>query len=586
MAIKPHFFDFTQFDTKQLAAVIGVEPSFLQEVIDARENPKLYARHQIPKKTVGLVREVWEIISPDLLAAHKSFQRKFEHFVQITAGYPTDEAHGYVTRRSTYTNALPHAGSKFILHADMENFFQTITHGRVEGLFRDLGISANTSDALSKFLTINEALPLGFPASPLLANLICRDLDKNLRAHADEVGVIFTRYADDLTFSSNETLPEKIDIEAIVIAQGFKLSQKKFWITKRGQSHFVTGLSVSDDKPRIPRKLKRRVRQELHYSKNFGLKAHLSRIKESTVQSGVNRLDGTINYIHAIEPELAQKLQDQWKKILEVEEEKVAYLSRVEKEPWPLSIYIDESEIQSGDGKILAIGCVSIKNVEEVSVKTLEILKGILDDPFADSNKKELRKKGLHFVDVSENGRNIYIDALHYLSFRSFIIYDMLPDPAKYREKYFELLSRIILPRLSASDRAEVKIVIEQNSKIPFEEVKVFIEDAYHSLAANHQRRPYKLPEIIVGRKLEQPCISVVDFILAIWGRYASLDYNPDPDAIEEKKRTQPGKLISTRFERLREKIRLIVSAPTGEFFGQKNAFVPWSEGKPTTPKD
>lgn len=582
--MKPLTFDFSKIEnTNYLAKIIGIESSFLHEIIEPRDQSIYFKQHQIPKRKTGEARIVWEINSPELRAAHKSFQRKFEDFVGESIGYPNDETHGYISGRSTVTNARIHAGEKYILHADIENFFQTITVARLETLFRSLNISEEISNVLAKFLTINEMLPLGLPASPLIANLVCQSLDRHLKALADEKGCSYSRYADDLTFSGNERLPEKPEIQSLIEAEGFRLAEDKFHVTKRGQSHFVTGLSVSEAKPFIPRKLKRRIRKELHYAQKFGLKNHFIKVNATNFQSEVNRIAGTIGYINSVEPELAEKFQTQWKDILEKSGMKVAYQSRLENKPWSLSLFIDESEIEGNFGKVLAIGCVAIEDLETVSNKTVEIYKEIMNDPFAAGDKTVLLKKGLHFVDVSEDVRTKFIEALHLLPFRAFIIYDLLPNDSEYKNKYFDLLSRIIPPRLNAADRADLKIIVEQNSKIPFTDVKNCIEEIYRAMEANHQRRPQKLPIVIEGKKIEEPCISVVDFILAVFGQYALLN-TPIPES-KEKKRTQPGELKIKRFERLRGKIRLIISRSTREFFVQNNPFTGWKDGNPTERK-
>ena len=440
---------------------------------------------------------------------------------------------------------------------------------------------------MSKLLTINDFLPLGLPASPLLANLICRRLDQSLKSLADEKGAVYSRYADDLTFSSDGDLPDKMDIQGILIAEGFEMSERKFHRSIRGQSHFVTGLSVSENKPYIPRRMKHRVRQELYYAQKFGLSQHLKKINATSLQSAINRIDGTISYINAVEPDLAKRFRTQWQGILEKNGLEVSYLSRPNKESRSVSLFIDESEIETPDGTLLAIGCAVIEDVEQITAKTLEVYQRILDDPYAACNKQALRKKGLHFVDLSEDGRTKYIEALHLLPVRAFIIYDFLRERGQYKEKYFELLNKLLPPRLTALDRAEVEIIIEQNSSVPFGELEKYISEKYSSMEAKHQKRPRILPNIINGEKLKNPSISVVDFILAVFGQYALLNL-PQPAAaeIEPKKRTQAGGLMSSRFERLREKYRLIVSRPTSEYFIQKNPFVPWNDGKPTERKD
>lgn len=586
MIKKPQFFNFANPQTlEELSEYIGIEPSFLRELISAEDVARYYIEHSIPKRRVreeSRFRTVWEINSPELLTAQKSFQRRFEAFARRNADYPSENAHGYVSGRSIVTNAQIHAGAKLILHADIQDFFPTITAGRLEDLFRSLKMNKETAKILARFLTISNRLPLGLPSSPLLANLVCCSLDERFKNLADKKGAAYSRYADDISFSADtkDNLPSRIEVRSVLASEGFIMSEKKFRITKRGQAHFVTGLSVSEKRPFVPRKIKRRLKQELYYAKKFDLRSHLSRVGAGTFQSGINRIDGMIRYIQGVEPELARKFQTKWKKILENNNAEPGYESRLHKAPWSLTMFIDESEIETADGKILAIGCVTIEDFELVQTETVKTLRRCVSSPFIPGNKEALAKKGLHFVDASESIRTEYINALAHLPFRGFIIYDLLADDADYEKKYFELLNDIIPKRLIKADRAELTVVIEENSKISFEKVKSLIEENYSALATKHQRRPLEPPVCLKGKKLEHHCLSVVDFILGVFGGYAVLN---EPISNEDKgKPKPPGELKNSRYEQLREKIRLIKSNLTGEHFTRKNPFVSWVENKPT----
>ena len=105
-------------------------------------------------------------------------------------------------------------------------------------------------------------------------------------------------------------LPSREELEKIIKDEGFELSNEKFRITKLGQAHYVTGLSVSDinNGPHVPRRMKRRLREELYFCRKYGIVGHLSRIGEPTIQSGVNRLNGYVHYVAHIEAAISQRL--------------------------------------------------------------------------------------------------------------------------------------------------------------------------------------------------------------------------------------------------------------------------------------
>lgn len=89
--------------------------------------------------------------------------------------------------------------------------------------------------ALAKFVTIDDRLPLGLNSSPMLANLICFDLDNQFEKLASDYGCKYTRYADDISISGLSRLPERREIEKILNKEGFNLSQKNFELPKKGK---------------------------------------------------------------------------------------------------------------------------------------------------------------------------------------------------------------------------------------------------------------------------------------------------------------------------------------------------------------
>lgn len=572
----------------ELAVHLGVTATLLRSVTLDERQTRFYIEHRIPKKRPNgsdNYRIVWEACTTELADAHKSFLRKFEAYAAGRISYPSPSAHGYVRQRSTLTNAAPHAGKGFLLRADIRSFFPSINRGRLEQLFQELSLRPAAIEVLSRFVTIDDRLPLGLHASPLLANLICLTLDQKLNGLAEEYDATYTRYADDLAFSSNSSLPTRIDIASVLADEGFELSEKKFRITKRGQAHYVTGLSVSDNVPHIPRKLKRRIRQELYYAEKRGLQEHLGRAGASTYQSGVNRIDGTIRYINAIEPALGSKFRSRWQRILERDEILPAYGPRRDRRPWSVTMFVDESEVTTSDGRLLLLGCALIEDVAKVTEVTEQVARRHLVDPYTSGNKFALEKKGLHFADASEEIRTDYIRELGFLPFRGYVSYDLLSDDSFYESKYFELLSALLPHRLIAADRATVTIVVEQNSKIPPASLTKLIDDIYTRLASKGARRPIQRPIVKIGKKAEDPCLAVVDFLLSVFGQYAVLDATPDSSEGLVGRRNPGGETPRKRFERLRDKLRLVLSKVTAEAFSRRNPFVPWIEGRPTLRK-
>lgn len=237
---------------------------------------------------------------------------------------PQKCVHGYVNGRHIKTNASIHLSKKLILSVDIQDFFENITQEMISIALQRLGFQKNVAQWLAKITTIEGRLVQGFNTSPTIANIVVDDMDKKLMELCGS-NVDYTRYADDLYFSTNETLPDKIEIRKIIEGFGFKLNEAKTKLMKRGQSQFVTGLTVFDNQyPRIPKRVKRNLRLEIHYISKFGYAKHsIRRLKDQGIfQNNPTfrqelakekdktrlRLFGWLHYIHSIEPKLSNKL--------------------------------------------------------------------------------------------------------------------------------------------------------------------------------------------------------------------------------------------------------------------------------------
>lgn len=143
----------------------------------------------------------------------------FENILKKLEPEIHDAAHGFrcsITqdglKRSIVTNARPHIGAAVVVNFDLKDFFPSISYPRVKGLFKSLGYSKSASGIFALLCTVTfknrqSYLPQGAPSSPAITNLICCRLDKRLVQIAEELGFVYTRYADDLTFSaSSESL--------------------------------------------------------------------------------------------------------------------------------------------------------------------------------------------------------------------------------------------------------------------------------------------------------------------------------------------------------------------------------------------
>jgi RNA-directed DNA polymerase len=550
-----------------LPQYVGVSKNLFHEVISSGTRREFYPSHEIPKKSShrkNQFRVVWNVRNSRLAEAHKTFVRRFELFArEADPRFPHAAAYGYVRKRGTLDNAAVHCGAPLLMRADIHNFFPSISVERLVAKFIALGMKRPAADALAKFVTIDGSLPLGLNGSPMLANLVCVEMDEKIQALAAQSECKYTRYADDISISGKTKLPRREELEKILEEEGFKLSREKFRVTKLGQAHYVTGLSVSDAVPHAPRRIKKRLRQELHYCDRFGIRDHL-RHRGEDITAGVNRIDGTVRYVSHKEAAIGPQLKALWSKILRRDAVEPSYAPRESRAIQSVSCFVDETEIRFNDKKFLALGLVFTNDSLLFADKTEAVLRAhTISDAFAAGDKDALKKKGLHFTDSHPDLRTAYVKLLENLSFRAFVIFAQLKSDDEYTGTYITLLKRILPQRLVWYDRADITMIFEENSKIRRPAIVSAVSTIYKKLERANNRRPINSPVVVVGKKLEYPQFSVPDFVLAIFSRYAQFGEKP-----EEIRKLQ--------FERLRDKYRLIVDADSGEEFSRRHPFVPW----------
>lgn len=191
---------------QDVAHALGLEPSKFFYVIKNTENGIYYKRFQIPKKSGGF-RDIAQPIRGLALAQDRLAEL-------ISSNYkPKPYVRGYVKKQSFLTNAKYHEGQKWILNLDIKNFFPSISFPRVRGLFMSnyFGFNERVATILARITTFENGLPQGAKTSPIIANIIAYHLDNLLYQIALKEKLLYTRYADDITFSSNrKTVPPSI----------------------------------------------------------------------------------------------------------------------------------------------------------------------------------------------------------------------------------------------------------------------------------------------------------------------------------------------------------------------------------------
>ena len=312
------------FDVGHLAHYMDISKRRLFEIVQRKE----YYYYLVPKKN-GAKRRII-VPNDDLMSVQRWINKQILQTIS-----PLDCVTGFVQGRSIVNNAKIHENKKYILNLDLKDFFESISIDRVERLFYSLGYKQEIALFLANICTttINKNyikwkfeenikyfepllqkkkpfLVQGAPTSPAIANFICYRMDKKLMSYAKHHGINYSRYADDITFSSDSfrALPKMSYLKKLMIEEHFKLNEKKIKLLKNGMRQEVTGLLINE-RVRIPRAYKKDIYRHLYFCMKYGGISHFNTIK-SKYNLSRDWLLGRIFYVNAVEPEEAKKMLD------------------------------------------------------------------------------------------------------------------------------------------------------------------------------------------------------------------------------------------------------------------------------------
>ncbi|MEV9640594.1 reverse transcriptase domain-containing protein [Mammaliicoccus sciuri] len=262
------FKNLKSFD--DVACLLEVEKKTLWENVIAH---KRYFDFEIPKKRSNEVRTINKPAKNlDII------QKKFNYILSNVYGKPSKPVHGFTPDRSIKTNASTHLKKNLILNIDLSDFFGSINFPRVRAMFMSyFRFNNEVATILANIVCDNNnALPQGGATSPIISNIISFKLDKQLSKLARNSGCLYTRYADDITFStnrhefSNDIFNSEEDIwdvsekvKSIINKNGFQININKTRISNQTNSMYVTGIKVNE-KLNVKRTYVRRIRSILH----------------------------------------------------------------------------------------------------------------------------------------------------------------------------------------------------------------------------------------------------------------------------------------------------------------------------------
>lgn len=222
--------------------------------------------------------------------------------------------HGFVVDRSVKTNAEAHGSRRHVVNLDLQDFFPSITENRIKGLLQSLGIDGRVSEIVARLACYEAFLPQGAPTSPVLSNMICYRLDTELLRVAKAARAIYTRYADDITFSAYQPpsplfengfppvgkfSPDLLstNLRKAIEGNGFIINPQKAHYADRNSRRIVTGVKINEGL-NVDRRYVRKIRAMLHSIEKSGLKHAQERYSESGGKGSIEaHVRGKIAYI-------------------------------------------------------------------------------------------------------------------------------------------------------------------------------------------------------------------------------------------------------------------------------------------------
>lgn len=267
---------FEAVATRQaIAALVEISYSRIAYVVHTLAADVRYRAFTIKKRNGGSRR----ILEPTRTL--KIAQQRLNQVFQAVY-LPKPSTHGFVRQRTVVSNAQVHVGKNYVFNVDLDSFFPSINFGRIRGMFMAYPYHRNSEVAtfLAQICCHENELPQGAPTSPVLANMICAKMDAELQRLAKRHRCYYTRYADDLTFSTsyrgfpvgiglvNRSEEQPVtevgpELRQIIESNGFAINPMKVRLQNKHRRQEVTGILVNAF-PNVSRKYVRQVRAMLY----------------------------------------------------------------------------------------------------------------------------------------------------------------------------------------------------------------------------------------------------------------------------------------------------------------------------------
>lgn len=264
-----------------------------------------------------------------VINAPAGYLKLFQRTVNVVLSSVYDShpnSFGYSKGSSICSNAEKHIAKDFVFNIDLKDFFPSIDASKVQAILASPPFNLNGSrqviaSLLSFLCTMPidkggademRVLPQGAPTSPLLSNAVCIQMDRFLTKLAEKYSAVYTRYADDITFSATVNIFKssslfRIDLKKIITDQGFTINDEKTRLQDSASRQMVTGLVVNE-KLNVRRKFIKKLRMYISFWEKYGYsKAEKYLFNDERIQiDGISFmslytiLKGRLNYLRMI----------------------------------------------------------------------------------------------------------------------------------------------------------------------------------------------------------------------------------------------------------------------------------------------
>ncbi|WP_353532878.1 reverse transcriptase family protein [Cognatishimia sp. WU-CL00825] len=332
------------FSLSHLAHLVDVSPKSLRPIVDRMSDP--YRHFRLRKKSGGKGSKAPKRRFRDIYAPQPHVLRTQRWIAQniLNSIQPHPSSFGFAPGSDMLGAATLHCGCAWLLKMDVSNFFESISERQAYWVFRKCGYTALLSFQLARLCTrsvdrnhyfhLKETkyphpiategfLPQGAPTSPMLANLAVYSLDEKLKRIADDFGWKYSRYADDLAFSTDQSasrtdaLRLRGMVEGALKNIGLSENSSKTRISPPGARKVLLGVLIDRDRPRLTRRYKDNIETHLYAlnHEKIGVLAHQSKRGFSSVTGMRHHVRGLISFAYHVDKNYGKKLYAEFNKI-------------------------------------------------------------------------------------------------------------------------------------------------------------------------------------------------------------------------------------------------------------------------------